>query len=290
MSTDRDTTRIVRSWLRTEEHESADRVLDAVLDQLDTTPQRRATWWPARRLPDMNTSAKLALAAAAVVVAAFLGIRFLLPGGTGVGDTPNPTAVPTATPTAMPVSAIDNDQGSEPGRYRLRPNFPVGITFDLPAGWLDCFGGPHEQGVCSSTGSPTAPDIGVAFLIVDNVVTDPCDETSLADPPVGPSVDDLVTAISSLPGFDATAPEDVVIGGFPAKRFAVTSPAGSPCGLMTWAMSNRVNGVGLNETNLLHVIDVDGVRVMVAVASFPQTPEESIAAAEAIIASIDIEP
>ena len=50
MSTDRDTTRIVRSWLQTDEYESADRVLDAVLDQLDTTPQRRATWWPARRL------------------------------------------------------------------------------------------------------------------------------------------------------------------------------------------------------------------------------------------------
>ena len=41
MSTDRDTTRIVRSWLGTDEHESADRVLDAVLDQLDATPQRR---------------------------------------------------------------------------------------------------------------------------------------------------------------------------------------------------------------------------------------------------------
>ena len=41
MSTDRDTTRIVRSWLQTDEHESADRVLDAVLDQLDATPQRR---------------------------------------------------------------------------------------------------------------------------------------------------------------------------------------------------------------------------------------------------------
>ena len=37
MSTDRNPTRIVRSWLRSDEHESADRVLDAVLDQLDTT-------------------------------------------------------------------------------------------------------------------------------------------------------------------------------------------------------------------------------------------------------------
>ena len=49
MDTERDVTRIVRSWLRTDEHESADRVLDNVLALLDATPQRRS-WWPARRI------------------------------------------------------------------------------------------------------------------------------------------------------------------------------------------------------------------------------------------------
>jgi hypothetical protein len=38
MSTDRDTTRIVRSWLRTDENDAADRVLGSVLDQLEATP------------------------------------------------------------------------------------------------------------------------------------------------------------------------------------------------------------------------------------------------------------
>ena len=51
MSTERDLTRVVRSWMRDDEYESADRVLDAVLDALDATPQRRATSWPVRRLP-----------------------------------------------------------------------------------------------------------------------------------------------------------------------------------------------------------------------------------------------
>jgi hypothetical protein len=60
MNTDRDTTRIVRSWLQTDEYESADHVLDTVLDQLDTTPQRRAGWL-GRRLPTMNNTAKLTL-------------------------------------------------------------------------------------------------------------------------------------------------------------------------------------------------------------------------------------
>ena len=65
MSTDRDTTRIVRSWLEEGVTALPDRVLDAVLDQIPATSQRRA-WWPARRFRDMNTPFKLAMAAAAV--------------------------------------------------------------------------------------------------------------------------------------------------------------------------------------------------------------------------------
>ena len=53
MSTDRDVTRIVRSWLEEGATALPDRVLDAVLDQLPATPQRRA-WWPARRFREMN--------------------------------------------------------------------------------------------------------------------------------------------------------------------------------------------------------------------------------------------
>ena len=55
MSTDRDVTRIVRSWLEEGATALPDRVLDAVLDQLPATPQRRA-WWPARRFREMNTT------------------------------------------------------------------------------------------------------------------------------------------------------------------------------------------------------------------------------------------
>ena len=53
MSTDRDVTRIVRSWLEEGATALPDRVLDTVLDQLPATPQRRA-WWPAWRFREMN--------------------------------------------------------------------------------------------------------------------------------------------------------------------------------------------------------------------------------------------
>jgi hypothetical protein len=107
MHSEPDVARIVRSWLRTDEHESAARVLDDVLALLDTTPQRRS-WWPARRITDMNNIAKLAIAAAAVVVVAVVGIN-LLPAGGGVGGSgtapsPSPTSSPTPTPHPSPSS------------------------------------------------------------------------------------------------------------------------------------------------------------------------------------------
>ena len=66
-------------------------VRDAIRAELPLTRQRPA-WWPARRRPNMNNTAKLSLAAAAVVVAALLGFRFLVPG-TGLGG-PGPTRLP----------------------------------------------------------------------------------------------------------------------------------------------------------------------------------------------------
>ena len=52
MSTDRDTTRIVRSWLQDGATRLPDQVLDLVLDELPTIHQRRATRWPVRRPMD----------------------------------------------------------------------------------------------------------------------------------------------------------------------------------------------------------------------------------------------
>ena len=121
MSTDRDMTRIVRSWLRTDEHESADRVLDNVLALLDATPQRRSLW-PTRRIVDMNSVAKLATAIAAVVVAAVVGIN-LLPGGVGPGDDPTPS--PSPSPSPSPTAPPEPTASSSPSRRRV-PSPPAG--------------------------------------------------------------------------------------------------------------------------------------------------------------------
>ena len=239
----------------------------------------------------MNTTAKLALGAVAVVAIALLGIRFLAPGSLSVGGDPEPTATnsPTATPSEIPLG----ERSMDAGRYWLGPDFPVEITFDLPAGWSSCSNGVLEQGACRGIGTTDAPGgVGVGFLIVDTVVADPCDATSLLDPPVGPSIDDLATAIANLPGFEATPVEDVSIDGFDAKRFTITAPEDPACDtLFTWATPTRTNGVGPGEANLIHAIDVDGVRVMLTSAYFgSQVSEQDLSLVEEVIASIRIEP
>ena len=100
MTTEHDPrTRIVLSWLHEDAHEDAQRYLLRALDEVDTTPQRRP-WWPARRFPTMNTFAKLAIAAAAVLVVAVAGLQ-LVPRT----STPGAQATATQPPPRPPLLA-----------------------------------------------------------------------------------------------------------------------------------------------------------------------------------------
>ena len=286
MRSDRDVTRIVRSWLDEGVTQLPDRVLDAVLDQVPMTPQHRFTWRLSRIFPLTNNPVGLALTAA-VVVALVLGISLL--SRPSVGD--NQEATPTPRPSASPISRPGATWPLDAGTYSL-PDFPLGITFTVPMGWHSCSDSLVEQSVCY-TPTDFAPDTRVSFLIVENVVADPCSPgEEPIDPPVGPSVDDLVAAISSLNGFEATAPVNVTLDGYPGKRFTLTAPQDPGCDLKTWATEDRTNGVGPGEVNLLHVLDVNGMRIVIAGAYYPEEPAaaERRAALEQIIASVQISP
>ena len=130
MSTDRDVTRIVRSWLHEDAHEDADRILNLVLDEIDTTPQRRSTGSAWRR-PIMNTYLKVGLAAAVVVLAGFIGIQLL--GGSNVGPPgPSPSAS-SAEPTASePAPSASIDTGfvlwNAPGEVAITVTPPLRLV------------------------------------------------------------------------------------------------------------------------------------------------------------------
>jgi len=267
MNADRETTRIVRSWLEDGVTRLPDPILDAVLDELPSTRQRRASWWPLR-LPQTNMAFTFGIAAAAVVIAALLGVRLLLPDGSGdgsPGDQPSPT--PATSSSAWPDSAGNIAAGT----YLSDSPSPVRTTITVPEGWFACEVGTAVLVACSDAGHRGE----ISVSLVENVVADPCDRgRALLEPPVGESVDDLVGALSSLSGFAAGDPFDISLDGYVGKEFELTAPTDPECvldeaGLGTWTFPSRtlgVNGVGPGEVNLLRIIDVEGVRVMIAAA------------------------
>jgi hypothetical protein len=107
-------TKSVRSWLREERHEDASRVLHNVLDELDTTPQRRSWWAAWRQHPVMNTYVRVGLAAAVILLAVFVGLQFRPGPGIGV---PGPTATqsePAASASPSTEPSVDPSTGVEP--------------------------------------------------------------------------------------------------------------------------------------------------------------------------------
>ena len=202
--------------------------------------------------------------------------------GLGLGGPPDDR---TPSPSVTPIALADApDTGLVAGRYLIDDPFPVRITFDVPEGWTKCAYSPLEQGVCG-------PELqGFTVQITENVVADPCDPSRAPlDPPVGPSVDDLVEAISGLPGFEATNAVEVLVDGFRGKEIEVTAPA-STCGLGTWSTADRTNGVDNGEVNLLRILDVDGVRVMLAAAHLPGLSAEHVAELRRVMDSVRVAP
>ena len=287
MSTDRDTTRIVRSWLKTDEHEDAGLVLESVLERIDTTPQRRASW-PARRTISMNNAAKLAMGIAAVVVVALLGIGFL--GSTSNIGNPGPaTPTPIQTPTPLP------DGPLEAGTYVSRPfesqGDSIGFTFTVPDGWEGAGG---DLLLASGLSGPDGA--ALLFTRVTGLYSDPCsaDYDGEPDVEVGPTVDDLVTAFREQSAYEVTAPVDVRVGAFSGKRLDLLLPSDvdlALCdfgGYFIWDGSIYAQGPG-NRWHLW-ILDVDGRRIVILGEDFAGTSAQDQAELQDIVASLRIDP
>lgn len=220
----------------------------------------------------MSNTVRITLAAAAVLVVAFLGIRFLGPGS-NVGESdasPSPTSIPQSFPNGGP--------NLSPGVYAIDDPFPVRISFDVPEGWFSWVSNADVAGLLVDNGvGDGASGWGVTFWIVDNVYADPCEPTSALDPALGPSVDDLVTALANLPGYDATTPTDVTVSGFAGVELELTAPEyGEECPThRTWSAAafNEPRTMLPGETNRLQILDVDGVRLVIVIVEYAHTTE-----------------
>jgi hypothetical protein len=262
MSTDRDVERIVRSWMDEGVTALPDRVLDLVLDQIPATPQRRAGWL-ARRLPPMNNMFRLGIAAAVVVVAAILGFTYL---NNQVGtDTPTPTVIPSPTATQVtvnPIPAFGVQDGLEPGRYSLHiPDSTVSAVITVGPGWES--GGWYIM-------NPPRFTKQVSFWVVGNVYQDPCVSGSLPNPPIGPTVDDLVAALDAQANTDMSPVVEMEVGGYPAKVVTMAKAEDVACDRNPLPYFATVLGLpgrdidGPAGRDTVWIVDVDGHRIVIA--------------------------
>jgi hypothetical protein len=303
MSANHDISRIVRSWIREEEHDSADRILEFVLFQLDATPQRRPLWRP-WRFPDMNSPVRYAIAAATVLAVALVGYQ-LLPSNTGdpgTGSTQLPTAQASPSPSTPPASAATDTVRpffGEEGFVMCPPvevdpdcvedprDETIAFTFEMPESW-DRF---EEAGVWIDRNAP--PDGATVFFYRGNwLFSEPCrpDEEGSPDVPVGPTVDDFVTALVDHPSLDVTQPVDVTLAGYDGKYLDLTVPDDiGACGSYQ-PISAHIYAQGPGQRWHMWVLDVDGVRVLVETNDYAGTSPQRLAEIEAILDSLVITP
>jgi hypothetical protein len=285
MSADRDETRIVRSWLEDGATMLPDRVLDAVLDQLPATPQRRAGWL-ARRFPPLNNTMKLAVAAAFVLVVALVGI-----GVMGPRNNPGTTST-TATPSPTPRIGLPLPGSFEPGTYRMAPRgaAPATFTYTVPAGWaMDA-----DHFVNKDLGGPR--EVAFATWEITHVFGDGC-HTEGTIVQVGPTVDDLVTGLMSQANREISGPTDVDFAGYPAKRVELFVPADwedPDCPLVrNWPDAGGSDDGGWRarpgQTDVVYIFEVDGKRVVFSTWHMQDTPAADLAELDDIIASIEFE-
>jgi hypothetical protein len=228
------------------------------------------------------------------------------PASTDTAASP-PTASrePSPTPTIQDIMELPNFSPLELGTYFIDadqdPSTSLRVVYEVPAeGWSQWIGA-----------AKFADDghVGVSITTVTNLVRHGCRDHSPADPPVGPSVDDLATALADLAPFRVTSPpNDVTIYGYRGKHLELIVPDLSVEGRgddlrFTGCVGGSLEGwigepwfgafygyTGPGYTEEFWILDVEGTRLVIVAERSPGSPRKDLAELRAILDSIRIEP
>jgi hypothetical protein len=298
-----DIDRVLHVWMADGPAVIPDRVVDVVAARIGVQPQRRT--WPFPRRTNV-TPIKLIAALAAALVVALVGYN-LLPGKTGPG-TPTTAPTPSAQPTAAATAAVlDLPDGIlTGGRYRIDASFidpGLSIVAPVPAGWI---GHPEIPALTSPAGSNEGLLIG--FMQADRLFSDAChwdlDGTGSPDQQgdvvVGPTAADLVSALQANTSYMTSGHEPTNVGGFQARALELQLPGNdviSTCdrrpGESTgdyFVFPGGFYAQGPNSRWHLHIIDVDGTRLITMISIAEGTSEADFEVAETIAMSFEITP
>lgn len=287
MTASRDPNRLIRAFLAEGLDELPDPVYDAVRDRIEQTNQRVVIGpW---RTPFMNKFVAIGLAAAAVVVVAFIGYQLF--AGPNVGG-PGTVVTPTAVPTATAAPSEEPDVGFPPagalaiGRHTMTLS-GIPLSFEIATdGWVSN----GEFGIDKGH-QDTSDSAGFIFWresAPNGVYADPCAGVGRLWTG-GPA--ELAAAVSTAPGLELiSGPSDVTVGGRPAKHVVVTVPDDigcSPNDFYLW----EADGLGryateLNSTIYVWIIDVDGTLVWIDGETYVESGPEAEQEIRQIVDSI----
>lgn len=287
--------RTARAWLEDGPVTMPDRVLDAALDEIHLTPQRRAAW-PAWRAPMNSTLSKAIVGIAAVLVVAVVGFNLasnVSPNTVGgPAATASPTPAPSATPA--PTEAVDPNFVVGPGEITLAAaGVPATVRLTIPAEWQGTNG---EFGVFRERSGDGPPAPAIVMWDVDTVYADGC-QWQGTEIEVGPTVDDLTNAFAGLTDREVTEVTDVTYDGYSGKELGMTVPdvPFADCHeseFRSWTNrrgESRHHQAQLEETRMI-ILDVEGERLFLFVRTFADTPQNVYDEIDAILASMQIEP
>jgi hypothetical protein len=243
---------------------------------------------------------RMVMAAAAVV--AIIGVAAIAINSMNSDD--DLELAPAVAPTVAP----RRETGvSEPRGQR--------VTYTVPDGWENTgYGVIKGDPAIGMTVDSANDNVHTSYCVAPGANTPsgglrPRAKRESVGPPVGPTIDDLASALANLPGVDATAARDVTIDGFDGKQIEFTVPdydAGDCNGIFgfcaygeeIWCESllrdkdfpSDVSYQPLPNQHLkIWILDVDGIRHIIMAGSFADTSQQDRAALDEIVASVQFD-
>lgn len=249
-------------------------------------------------------------------------------------STPSPSAKPTsaAAATPTPIAAVAPSAAAPTASSATSAPSTAAPLQDLLTGGRYLFGSIGEAP--SVTIEATGPDgwvgypgwaamdgpdpvradapngIGMMFFTANGVYSDPChwdvsgtmDAGTPGDVPVGPSVDDLVAALSANTFYTSSAATPVTIDGYSGQELELQLPDAPDYATCDKDDPNDseghvfvMSGPGLfaqGQANIWHlyILDVEGTRLITVILSYAGTPQADLDTAQNILDTLDINP
>jgi hypothetical protein len=273
MTVKRDPDAILAAWLDEGPTALPEPTRRAIAVTTRTTTQRRHPLWVPRGRPLMNTYARWAVAAIAIVLAIGGAAYVLAPAGGQIGGPPTTSPSPSAstsvivpaTPAATASSTpfqLAKEGFVYPGRWApaFEPAFTFAVNREVEHNCAPGFAcrGSIDVNLPGWLGLEFGePRIEVNIVRVDKV-NDPATPGALIDPPA-----DLAGWLASRPGVTVDAQKAVQVGGLAATQLDVRTGDQDVSFGPIPGVTDIGLGLGANWTARLFVVPVDGRQVVI---------------------------